>query len=203
MQAVLGSLSLCGFSEEGSVPWVLFAMLSLVSPFPNQVETTPMWQRSLEDWWGRSVLTHVHTLTVPRGFFLPKEMYMCILPRSVETLLFICIMLCMSCECDNKDVCLSDCVFVLCVFTGFCCSGVQCWSCIQQLWLWSHLPSLTMSCSLPSQTACLHTSPPDSSRPPVSVSTTNTSQTAHEAVITIHSSTLIWHLCCLIISCKT
>lgn len=51
-----------------------------------------------------------------------------------------------------------------------CCYGALYSSCIQPRWLSSHSPSPITSCSQLFRTACLHTLPPDSSPPYVSVS---------------------------------
>lgn len=69
-----------------------------------------------------------------------------------------------------------------------CCYGVLYSSCIQQHWLSSHSPSQITSCSLPSHTAFLHTSPPDSWPPYVSVSSWNVRSLPDFRLFWIHIS---------------
>lgn len=68
---------------------------------------------------------------------------------------------------------LSNTIFCCCRFlvpVDSCCYGALYSSCIQPRWLSSHSPSPITSCSQLFRTACLHTLPPDSSPPYVSVS---------------------------------
>lgn len=61
-------------------------------------------------------------------------------------------------------------VVVFMFLVDSCCYGALYSSCIQPRWLSSHSPSPITFCSQPFRTACLHTLPPDSSPPYVSVS---------------------------------
>lgn len=64
-----------------------------------------------------------------------------------------------------------DIMWVLCLGpVDSCCYGVLSSLCIRPRWLSSRSPSPITSCSRPSRAACLHTLPPDSSPPYVSVS---------------------------------
>lgn len=53
MQGAWASPSSSGSSVEASVLWGHCATPSWESPSPNLGEITPMWRKSLEDWWGR------------------------------------------------------------------------------------------------------------------------------------------------------
>lgn len=65
-----------------------------------------------------------------------------------------------------------------------CCYGVPSSSCIRPHWLSSLSPSPITSCSRPSRTACLRSSPPDSSPPSAYVSHTQTPE----------SNILFWYI---------